>query len=270
MSAIIEVKNLSKMYSGNALAVDGVSFKVEEGEFFGFLGPNGAGKTTVIKILAALLRPTAGEAKVAGFDVKKEQKRIHEQVGFALQIAGLDQLATGREHLILAGHLYHLPKEEIKKRAEELLGLVQLNQSARNFVSTYSGGMRRRLDLALALVHRPKLLFLDEPTTGLDPHARQSIWSHLRKLNQEGVTIFLTTHSMEEADALCQRLAIIDRGKIVAEGTPEELKRKINPEGKVGLEEVFIKLTGHSLGNEAGNLTDPFITMRYTGKGGGE
>lgn len=224
---MVEVKNLTKVYPGNVQAVDDISFEVRRGEFFGLLGPNGAGKTTAMKILGTLVRKTSGTARVLGVDVEANPNMVRSSIGFALQEISLDQLATGRETLVLSGLLYHMAEEAAQARAKELLELFGLVDAANRKVAAYSGGMRRRLDLASVLMHEPKLLFLDEPTEGLDPASRKAIWEYLEKLNAGGVTIFLTTHYMEEADWLCDRLAIIDHGKIVVQDTPEALKRSL-------------------------------------------
>lgn len=244
---MVEVKDLVKIYQGNVKAVDGISFSVSRGEFFGFLGPNGAGKTTTMKILGTLAKKTKGVAKVLGVDVDRDPNFVRSSIGFALQEISLDHLATGRETLVLQGVLYHLSLKEAKMRADELLELFGLADAAHRRVGAYSGGMRRRLDLASALVHKPKLLFLDEPTEGLDPQSRGVIWQYLQNLNREGVTIFLTTHYMEEADRLCNRLAIIDMGKIVVADSPENLKKS------VGADTVSLKYdkTKTTIGPEA-------------------
>lgn len=258
LNNIIEVKKVVKRYPGSTTnAVDGISFKVEEGEFFGFLGPNGAGKSTTISMLVNLVKMTSGSIKIDGFDVTQEANEVYKRVGFAMQEVGLDETATAREMMELHGRLSHLPKEKIESQIKRLLKIVELEKVADRFTSTYSGGMRRRFDLALALIHEPRVLFLDEPTTGLDPHARQMIWQHLRNLNKEGMTIFLTTHAMEEAEQLCSRLAIIDKGKIVAEGAVPELKKKYQAKN---LEDVFLKVTGHDLAEDEGNIhaVDPY------------
>jgi ABC-2 type transport system ATP-binding protein len=234
---------------------------VGAGEFFGFLGPNGAGKTTTINMLVNLVKKTSGSVLVDGINIDESPDEIYKRVGFAMQEVGLDEVATAREMLQLHGKLYHINSEKIDERISMLLKLVELEKVADKFTSTYSGGMRRRFDLALSLMHEPKILFLDEPTQGLDPHARQLIWSHLRKLNKEGMTIFLTTHFMEEAEELCERLAIMDKGQIVEMGSPKELIAKY---GAKNLEEVFLKTTGHNLGAEEinKNAADPFIRAR--------
>lgn len=225
-SPIIEVRDLVKVF-GDTRAVDGVSFSVAPGELFGFLGPNGAGKTTTIRILATLLCPTSGVARVAGHDVCKQPDEVRRQLGVALQAPTLDTFSTGRETLELAGRLHRLPAAEIRRRRDELLELMGLAAAAKKLTGTYSGGMKRRLDLAAALMHRPSLLILDEPTEGLDPQSRTALWGELERINGEGTTMLLTTHYMEEADRLCSRLAIIDAGRIVVEGTPDSLKAGI-------------------------------------------
>ncbi len=258
---IIEVKNLVKIYGKKIKAVNGITFSVKEGEFFGFLGPNGAGKTTTINMLANLVKKTSGSAKIAGLEVSEKANEVYHKIGFAMQEVGLDETATAREMMQLHGRLYHMPKQEIDSQIKKLLKLVELERVADRYTSTYSGGMRRRFDLALSLLHRPKVLFLDEPTTGLDPHAKRLIWGHLRQLNKEGMTILLTTHAMDEAEALCERIAIIDRGKIVAEGSPKQLERKFKVKN---LEEVFLKIAGHSFQEAELNLraTDPYARLR--------
>ena len=236
-AAIIQVSGLEKTYPGGTRAVDGIDFQVGSGEFFGFLGPNGAGKTTTIKILATLLRKSAGRVSVAGHDVDRDPKSIRRSIGFAMQDVGLDDLAKGRDFLVLQGVLYGMSRAAANARADELLELVGLSDVSDRRVGTYSGGMRRRIDLIGALMHRPRILFLDEPTTGLDPQSRIAIWDHLERLHADGVTILLTTQLMAEADRLCDRLAIIDRGRFVAEGSPQALK------AEVGGDVVHVRLT---------------------------
>jgi ABC-2 type transport system ATP-binding protein len=212
------------------LAVQGIDIAVEEGEIFGFLGPNGAGKTTTVRMLTTLLLPTGGGATVAGHDVVSEARAVRSSIGVALQEAALDPLMTGRELIRLQATLQGIPTAEGKRRADDLLERVDLVAAADRRVGTYSGGMQRRLDLAAALVHEPRVLFLDEPTTGLDPVSRKTIWEEVRTLNDEGTTVFLTTQYLEEADQLADNVGIIDSGRIVAEGTPERLKAEIgNP-----------------------------------------
>src|SRR5512135_3554725 len=227
----IIVDELKKTYPGNVTAVDGVSFKVEAGKIFGFLGPNGAGKSTTIKILTTLALPTAGKAYVGGFDVVTQAAEVRRVAGVALQDIGIDPLMKSMELLTLHGRLFGASKQEATARAHELLEVVQLSDAANRRVGTYSGGMRRRLDLAMALVHQPKVLFLDEPTTGLDPVSRRDVWKEVRRLNRElGITIFLTTQYLEEADELADNIAIIVNGKIATEGTPAKLKAALGEE----------------------------------------
>jgi ABC-2 type transport system ATP-binding protein len=228
MSDVITVEDLVEVYSDGTKAVDNISFSVKDGEFFGFLGPNGAGKSTTIKILTTLLKKTSGRVTVAGFDLDKETGQIRKLIGVQSQETSVDGDLTGEENVVLQAHFQQLPKDQIKDRVKELLKLVELEDAANKRARNYSGGMKKRLDLATALIHKPKILFLDEPTTGLDPQSRQAIWDYLQRLNKEdGTTIFLTTQYLEEADKLCKRLSIIDFGKIVASGTPIELKREI-------------------------------------------
>jgi ABC-2 type transport system ATP-binding protein len=221
---IIKAVELTKIFNG-LRAVDRVTFSVKEGEIFGFLGPNGAGKTTTINMLTTVLKPTSGRAEVCGYDVVREPERVRRSIGVVPQEYTADEDLTGYENVMLCADLYGLPKEEGKKRALELLSLVQLEPFKDKRVETYSGGMRRRLELACGLINRPRVLFLDEPTLGLDVQTRASIWEHIRSLRERfGMTIFLTTHYLEEADQLCDRIAIIDHGRIVEEGSPSELK----------------------------------------------
>jgi ABC-2 type transport system ATP-binding protein len=224
----IEVERLAREFKGGVLAVDGIDLQVHPGEIYGFLGPNGAGKSTTVLMLTTLLPPTGGTARVAGFDIVHQGAQVRGVIGAALQEAALDPLLTGREHMRLQTALQGLPKSERKTRGAELLERVGLSDAADRKVAGYSGGMRRRLDLALALVHRPRVLFLDEPTTGLDPQSRSDLWEEVSRLARaDGVTVFLTTQYLEEADVLADRVGIIDQGTIVAEGTPEELKAEI-------------------------------------------
>jgi ABC-2 type transport system ATP-binding protein len=227
----IVVQNLVKRYPGSVTAVDGVSLKVQAGEVFGFLGPNGAGKSTTVAILTTLALPTSGSASVGGYDVIYQAQEVRRVTGVALQNIGLDPLMKSMELLTLQGQFFGLSRREAVGRSCELLELVRLTDARERRVGKYSGGMRRRLDLAMALVHKPEILFLDEPTTGLDPASRRDVWEEVRKLNRElGMTIFLTTQYLEEADALADRIAIIDQGKIVAEGAPSELKAGLGTE----------------------------------------
>ena len=212
---------------GDVQAVKGINLEVKAGEIFGFLGPNGAGKSTVVRMLTTLLRPTSGTAHVAGYDVVKEADKVRRSIGVALQDAAIDPLMTGAELLALQAVLYGIPSAMMKKRSDELLERVGLTAAASRRVSTYSGGMRRRLDLALSLIHQPTVLFLDEPTTGLDPMSRLTLWEEVRRLNKEGTTVMLTTQYLEEADQLADRIAIIDHGRIVREGKPVDLKASV-------------------------------------------
>jgi ABC-2 type transport system ATP-binding protein len=223
----IETRDLQRVFSGGITAVAGVDLQISEREIYAFLGPNGAGKTTMVRMLTTLLRPTGGSARVAGHDVVDEAGEVRRAIGVALQEAALDPLMTGRELILLQATLHALPRAEGERRAERLLDRVGLENAADRRVGTYSGGMRRRLDLASALVHEPQILFLDEPTTGLDPVSRKSIWEEVEKLNREGTTVFLTTQYLEEADKLADRVGIIDDGRLVAEGTPQALKAEI-------------------------------------------
>jgi ABC-2 type transport system ATP-binding protein len=223
----IEVEGLVRDFKGGVRAVDGIDLQVAPGEIYGFLGPNGAGKSTTVLVLTTLLPPTSGTARVAGLDVVRQGAEVRRTIGASLQESALDPYLTGSEHMRLQSSLHGLPKAEREQRGRELLARVGLTDAAERKVSGYSGGMKRRLDLALALVHRPRLLFLDEPTTGLDPQSRAALWDEVRRLAADGVTVFLTTQYLEEADVLADRVGIIDHGKIVAEGTPTELKAAI-------------------------------------------
>jgi ABC-2 type transport system ATP-binding protein len=224
----IEVERLVREFKGGIRAVDGIDLEVAPGEIYGFLGPNGAGKSTTVLILTTLLPPTAGRARVAGFDIVRDGPAVRAAIGAALQEAALDPVLTGREHLRLQTALHGLPRNERRRRAAALLDRVGLTEAADRKVGTYSGGMKRRLDLALALVHGPRILFLDEPTTGLDPLSRAALWAEVGRLaHEEGVTVFLTTQYLEEADKLADRVGIIDHGRLVAEGTPAALKAEI-------------------------------------------
>jgi len=228
MSDIITVNDLVEVYADGTKAVDGISFNVQEGEFFGFLGPNGAGKSTTIKILTTLLRKTSGSVSIAGYDLENNPKEIRKLIGVQSQETSVDPELTGRENMILEGNLQQMSGKELEDRVDYLIGVVGLKDAADKRAGRYSGGMKKRLDLASTLVHKPKVLFLDEPTTGLDPQSRATVWDYLEELNKkEGITIFLTTQYLEEADRLCQRLCIVDAGKIVAEGSPLGLKKEI-------------------------------------------
>ncbi len=226
--SIIQADELTKVFNGRIRAVDGISFTVEEGEILGFLGPNGAGKTTTLNMLATLQNPTSGTATVNGHSILKEPDAVRRSIGFVFQDPTLDIELTGRENLDFHGRIYGLSRDLRKKRIKEVLSIVQLTERADDFVKTYSGGMKRRLEIARGLLHHPKVLFLDEPTLGLDPQTRRSIWEHIQRLNEEEkVTIILTTHYTEEADHLCRRILIIDFGKIVAFDTAENLKARL-------------------------------------------
>jgi ABC-2 type transport system ATP-binding protein len=230
MSNIITTRELRKSFRTRGRVVEavrGVSIDVGEGQIFGFLGPNGAGKTTTLRMLTTLLPIDAGPATVAGFDVARQPHEVRARIGYVSQLGGADELATGRENLVLQGRLYGASTEQVQPRAAELATLLDLSEFADRRVITYSGGQRRRLDIALGLVHKPAVLFLDEPTTGLDPQSRANLWEHIRGLREGGTTVFLTTHYLEEADALCDRLMIMDHGQVVAEGTPRELKQQV-------------------------------------------
>ncbi len=247
--AAVETQELAKVYGGQTRALDGISFRVERGALFGLLGPNGAGKTTTIRILATLLRATSGTARVAGFDVASQPREVRERLGLAMQTPTLDAFSTGRETLELAGRLHRMPSAELRRRTDELLELMGLTSVATKLTGTYSGGMKRRLDLAGALVHRPEVLILDEPTEGLDPQSRTALWEELERISGTGTTMLLTTHYMEEADRLCSRVAIIDNGQIVVEGGPAELKRGI------GADTVVLQLEGAD-GDGEGRVAD--------------
>jgi ABC-2 type transport system ATP-binding protein len=227
--AAIEACDLTKTYPGDVRALRGLSFTVERGTVFGLLGPNGAGKSTAVKILTTLSRADAGQARVAGIDVARHPEQVRRAIGCVAQRSAVDREATGRENLVLQGRLYGISGRELRRRVSGLLERFGLADAADRLARTYSGGMQRKLDVALGLIHRPQVLFLDEPTTGLDPQARADMWAEIARLaSQEGLTILLTTHYLEEADRLARRLAIVDRGRVVAEGTPEELKGELH------------------------------------------
>ncbi|MEM3000172.1 MAG: ATP-binding cassette domain-containing protein [Candidatus Bathyarchaeia archaeon] len=228
MSEVIQVEGLTKIFNKNLIAVDHISFSVKQGEIFGFLGPNGAGKTTTINMLITVLKPTSGKASILGYDIAKEANAVRYSIGVVPQEYTADEDLTGIENILLCADLYGIPREVSKRRAEELLELVELTKFKDKKVQTYSGGMRRRLELACGLINRPKVLFLDEPTLGLDVQTRAATWNYIKKLKKEfGMTLFMTTHYLEEADALCDRIAIIDHGRIVVIGTPDELKENL-------------------------------------------
>jgi ABC-2 type transport system ATP-binding protein len=262
-AAAVQAEGLVKTYrsrSDTVEAVRGVDLRVESGEVFGFLGPNGAGKSTTVRMLTTLLSFTSGVARVAGLDVAREPDGVRRRIGVALQEAGLDPRQTGRELLVLQGRLFDLSARDADARTVELLELVELTDAADRRIKGYSGGMKRRLDLASALVHRPDVLFLDEPTTGLDPASRLTVWDEVRRINERGTTVFLTTQYLEEADQLCDRLAIIDDGRIVREGTPvalkAELRERLRPAREVTLEDVFLDATGRTRVHVAGEVQE--------------
>lgn len=235
----IETKSLSKIF-GDLKAVDDISFNVEHGEIFGFLGPNGAGKSTTMMILTTLLKPTSGQALVSGYDVKTQPKQVRQSIGYVQQETTVDEYLTGRENLLLQARLNHIPKNQIDERIDEVLDLIELSDKQKDPVVTYSGGMRKRLDIAGGLLHRPKVLFLDEPTVGLDIQTRRKIWEYIKKIHKEfEMTIFLTTHYMEEADQLCNRVGIIDGGKIQVIDSPQNMK------AAMGNEVISLSLESH-------------------------
>ena len=281
----IAVEGLVRTF-GTVRAVDGVDLKVRKGEIFGFLGPNGAGKTTVIRMLVTLLAPTAGSMIVAGYDAVSRPEEVRLRIGVALQDAALDAKQTGRELLRLQGRLYGLPRRQVNQRIADLSDLIDIGDAIDRFIGTYSGGMKRRLDLAAALIHNPEVLFLDEPTTGLDPVSRARVWEEVRGVNEKlGVTIFLTTQYLEEADALAHRVGIISRGRLAAQGTPEELKRArgsdliiIKVDGDVEAAESALMGTGRvisvevhgsevtaSVGNGAAVISDVALALARQG-----
>ena len=256
----VEARGLVKHY-GEVEAVRGVDLSVAAGQVFGFLGPNGAGKSTTVRMLTTLLTITAGEARVCGIDVAGDPHGARRRIGVALQEAGLDARQTGRELLVLQGRLFGMSAGEAAERAQQLLALVELEGAADRRIKGYSGGMKRRLDLASALVHEPEVLFLDEPTTGLDPASRVTVWDEVRRINARGTTVFLTTQYLEEADQLCDMLAIIDEGRIVREGTPADLKADLRArwdgDGEPTLDDVFLDATGRTRARrEAGEVQE--------------
>jgi ABC-2 type transport system ATP-binding protein len=262
-TAAVQAEALVKHYrsrTGVIEAVRGVDLRVGAGEVFGFLGPNGAGKSTTVRMLTTLLSITSGAAWVAGVDVAREPDAARRRIGVALQEAGLDPRQTGRELLVLQGRLFGLSPRAAATRAGELLDLVELEEAADRRIKGYSGGMKRRLDLASALVHEPEVLFLDEPTTGLDPASRLTVWEELRRINARGTTVFLTTQYLEEADQLCDRLAIIDGGRIVRQGTPACLKAELRERRGLTsdptLDDVFLDATGRTRGRVAGDVQE--------------
>lgn len=259
----IQVENLTKLYKGGVCAVDDISFEVKQGKIFGFLGPNGAGKSTTVKILTTLALPTSGVLSIGGYDVVKQADQVRRIAGVALQDIGIDPMMKPLELLTLQGRLFGMKPFQAETRGKELLELVRLTEASNRRSGTFSGGMRRRLDLALALVHEPEILFLDEPTTGLDPASRRDVWEEVRRLNRQlGMTIFLTTQYLEEADELAESIAIIDKGKIVAEGSPAELKASI---GNESINLVFPTTeTARKAAVEIGQMGDQFQIDRDT------
>jgi ABC-2 type transport system ATP-binding protein len=250
---MIRVESLAKKF-GELTAVDHISFAVGRGEVFAFLGPNGAGKTTTIKMLTTLLRPTSGTVEIDGLDPSALPNEVRKRFGIVFQDPSLDGDMTGYENMDFHGIFYHVPRKIRMQRIEQLLRLFELWDRRNEQVKLFSGGMKRRLEIARGLLHTPKILFLDEPTLGLDPQTRNQLWTHVKHLNQtEGVTVFLTTHYMDEAERVAQRIAIIDHGKIVAQGSPQELKQQT---GKDSLEEVFLALTGSTIRSEAATSAD--------------
>lgn len=268
----IETKSLVKEF-GKTKAVDNISFNVEEGEIFGFLGPNGAGKSTTMMILTTLLKPTSGKAIVAGYDVVSQAKKVRENIGYVQQEIAVDEYLTGRENLLLEARLNHIPKNLIEKRINEVLELIELVDKQNDSVITYSGGMRKRLDIAGGLLHRPKVLVLDEPTVGLDIQTRRKIWDYIRQIHKEfNMTIFVSTHYMEEADKLCDRVGIIDYGKIQAIDTPQAMKSALGNEvvsfrldGGMVNQELVSKLKTISIVKDVSTTNDQIIV--YTSKG---
>jgi ABC-2 type transport system ATP-binding protein len=258
----IEVEQLVREFRKGPRAVDGINLSVTRGEIYGFLGPNGAGKSTTVLMLTTLLPPTSGRATVGGFDIVREGSQVRSSIGAALQEAALDPILTGREHLLLQATLQGIAKAERERRTTSLLERVGLTEAADRRVGGYSGGMKRRLDLALALVHGPRILFLDEPTTGLDPQSRAALWDEVARLaHDEGMTVFLTTQYLEEADVLADRVGIIDRGRIVAEGTPAELKTEI------GSPSVEVTPVDPGAGDTLGQLLASFGALARNGRG---
>jgi ABC-2 type transport system ATP-binding protein len=250
---IIEVNKLTKKF-GKFTAVDSTSFNVKKGEMFAFLGPNGAGKTTTIKMLTTLLVPTTGKVNINGFDPRKQQDEVRQSFGIVFQDSSLDDDMTAYENMEFHGVFYGVPRDVLKERIEYLMKFVGLWERKNDFVKVFSGGMKRRLEIARGLIHHPKILFLDEPTLGLDPQTRNYIWDYIKKLNEEEkMTVFMTTHYMNEAERVADRVAIIDHGKIVSQGSPEELKKKTNTKS---LEEAFLKLTGHGIRDEDASGVD--------------
>ena len=282
---VIKAENLTKVFNKSLVAVDHISFSVKEGEIFGFLGPNGAGKTTTINMLITVLKPTEGTASLLGYDIVKQANEVRKVIGVVPQEYTADEDLTGYENVMLCADLYGIPRDIAKKRALELLELVELTEFKDKRVETYSGGMRRRLELACGLINRPKVLFLDEPTLGLDVQTRAATWEYIRRLKKEyGMTLFMTTHYLEEADALCDRIAIIDHGKIIVTGSPSELKDSLGGDiitiaikenadvadiirGVENVKEVKSENGAYLIKAEAGEVTTPLIIEALRKKG---
>ena len=265
MANIIEVKNLTKTFD-DLTVVKNISFSVEEGDIFAFLGPNGAGKSTTIKMLTTLLRPTSGTLTINGFNPVVDPDSARHSFGIVFQDPSLDEDLTALENLELHGALYSVPKDTLKKRIDELLTLVELAGRKNDFVRDFSGGMKRRLEIARGLLHHPKIIFLDEPTLGLDPQTRNHLWHYVQQLNaEEGITVFFTTHYMEEASQIARHIAIIDNGVIIAQGSSEELQKET---GTATLEEAFLKLTGNVIRDEAGSSLDRMRAHSHRWGGG--
>ncbi|HYB93295.1 MAG TPA: ATP-binding cassette domain-containing protein [archaeon] len=243
----IVIENLTKKFEDVTAVVD-LNLEIEKGELFGLLGPNGAGKTTAIKILCGLLEPTSGSAIVGGYDVRKEQAKVKELIGVCPQDMAVYPYLTGRENVELFGNLHAMPKKELRKNTDKLLETMSLTKDADRRLGKYSGGMKRRINLIMALVHEPEIAFLDEPTVAMDPQSRHAVWDFIREIKKRGKTIILTTHYMEEAEELCDRIGIIDYGKLIALGSPEQLRDKFKAKD---LEQVFIQLTGRKIREEA-------------------
>jgi daunorubicin resistance ABC transporter ATP-binding subunit len=239
----ININNLTKKFE-DTLAIDRINLTIEKGELFGLLGPNGAGKTTMINVLCGLLKPTSGETEIAGFSVQKEPERVKEIIGVCPQDIAVYPFLTGRENVELFGRLHSMQKEQLKQKVDELLEKLSLTQDAKKRLGKYSGGMKRRINLAMALVHNPEIAFLDEPTVAMDPQSRHAVWEFIKELKQQGKTVILTTHYMEEAEYLCDRVGIIDHGRIIALDTPKDLMKKYHTKN---LEDVFIQLTGKNI-----------------------
>jgi len=266
MNETIQVQDLVKKF-GEFCAVNQVSFSVPEGRIFGFLGPNGAGKTTTIKMLTTILQPTSGTIRVGGHDPVREQRAVRKSFGIVFQDPSLDDELTAYENMDLHGVLYGVPSGERATRIQKLMTFVELWERRKDFVKTFSGGMKRRLEIARALLHTPKILFLDEPTVGLDPQTRNHIWNYIQSLSKEqGVTVFFTTHYMDEADRVADEVAIIDHGKIVAQAAPAALKEQTKA---ATLEDAFIALTGHTIREEEASNADRMRMMRKVWTGGG-